>query len=375
SVLLVAIAKTGNDPRYDIPLDTAIPVIGGSAASHLLAYSANGQGDSATGTSVPLVDRHVPVQGPVAVNFQDTNYQHGKVGGQATITRASSESDVTDYALYWGTSANNSLLYIAILPKATSPLAYTFASGADFPATATHLLAFTMNADGIQNSRPAAVAVHDRGLPEEPAISVQFVDGDMGVGEISGIVTIERAVDEALITYYAVYYAQGPSGPLGSFVGSVAANGQNVTVLIPADTRPPVGYGYLHVRTANADGFMATGVSCPIVDRIVPTHTATSIDFYDQNVVLDQLGGLITVSPASDETLITRYGIYFADVWKQALVLIVELPQGMAELNYTLPSMTRPAGAQYLLVLTGSADGFMANGLTALIEDRAVPQE
>eukprot|EP00440_Ansanella_granifera_P050640 gb/GFBE01054887.1/.p1 GENE.gb/GFBE01054887.1/~~gb/GFBE01054887.1/.p1 ORF type:complete len:1101 (+),score=187.44 gb/GFBE01054887.1/:1-3303(+) len=371
---LVDITATGNAPQYDIPLGTTVPVVGGNAATYFLVFSFNGNGEMGTGPSLQFHDRHVPYQGPAGVAFSDADYKHGDVQGTITISRASSESDVTDYVLYWGSSASSYLLYITSLPVATYPLVHPIPAGTSLPLGATHLLAYTMNADGMNEVNVASTSVRDRGLPEHAARSVEFVDSDLGKGEISGLVSIFYAADESLISHYLVYYAQAEQGPTGPLLGSTAATGNNVTVLIPADTAPIPGYSYLYVRSKNSDGVMSQGIGTEIVDRYVPTAVAQSVSFLDEDLLADQLAGTIEITPAVDETDITRYAIYFADLYQQPLSFIAEVSSGFDLPNYTLAAATPlPTGAEYLLVLSGSDDGFMTTGTTAALVDRAVP--
>ncbi|CAJ1423652.1 unnamed protein product [Effrenium voratum] len=259
------------------------------------------------------------------------------------------------------------------------------------------------------------------------ATSLAFLDLDLVQGEIGGLVSIGRAVDETAITSlaaksYAVYFAvaeEGPPGRLkffpclvtygcgvavnqsGPSLGSVTASGQDVFVLVPTDTAPQVGYPYLIVRSRNADGEMATGIGRSmwnfdvaqeraaawflrlclgqgilLVDRFVPVDPAQSISFLDEDLSLGVIGGTIEIGAALLETEIskylTQYGIYWADASQQPISLIAELAPG--DYNYSVALGTaKPSQAQYLLVLTGNEHGYMSSGASTALVDRAYP--
>ncbi|CAJ1360561.1 unnamed protein product [Effrenium voratum] len=361
------LAADGFAPSYAIPSNTAVP----NTATHFLVFSSNSFGEGATPSSYAFTDRHVPSYGPNGIFFSDTGYTSGQVTGSITISRAASEADVTHYALYWGSSASTFLLYIATVPKATDPLVHGLAA-ATVPSGGTHLLAYTMNADGLNEAQIASALVYDRGVPAYPATSLAFLDLDLVQGEIGGLVSIGRAVDETAITSYAVYFAVAEEGPPGPSLGSVTASGQDVFVLVPTDTAPQVGYPYLIVRSRNADGEMATGIGILLVDRFVPVDPAQSISFLDEDLSLGVIGGTIEIGAALLETEISKYGIYWADASQQPISLIAELAPG--DYNYSVALGTaKPSQALYLLVLTGNEHGYMSSGASTALVDRAYP--
>ena len=364
---------TGFAPSYTVPTGTAIPQVSGVYASHFLVYSSNSFGESSSASSLAFTDRHVPAQGPSGVSFTDTDLKHGEVTGTITIARASSESDVTNYVLYWGSSPTNFLLYIAQLPVATNPMSYALTSTA-IPSGGTHILAYTMNADGLNEADIASTLVYDQGIPEHPATSLAFVDLDLVQGEIGGFITIGAASDESIITSYALYFAVAAVGPPGPTIATVTATGSDVAHFLPTDTLVLSGYPYIVVRSRNADGEMTTGPGILATDRFVPSFPAQSVSFTDEDLLGGQIAGTIEVTAATDETDITKYGIYFANAFQQALSLIAEVPQGPVSPNHTLPIGTAvPSQAQYLLVLTGNDDGYMTTGVTVVLVDLALP--
>jgi hypothetical protein len=96
----------------------------------------------------------VPVHAPTSVTFRDEDPTEGNVSGTVKIGRASDESDVSTYNLYWGSSATAKLASITSLPKTGADLAYLLV-GRVQPG-ATDLLAFTANEYG---EMPTGVSV------------------------------------------------------------------------------------------------------------------------------------------------------------------------------------------------------------------------
>lgn len=101
----------------------------------------------------------VPANAPAAVAFTDTDTDEGELGGTVTITKATSEADVTHYVLYFGSDSTTKTSEIVTLPKTGENLTYTFPSGQTFGAN-THILAYTKNAQGLC-ATPAYVAITD----------------------------------------------------------------------------------------------------------------------------------------------------------------------------------------------------------------------
>jgi hypothetical protein len=100
----------------------------------------------------------VPAGAPQGVTFVDEDPRQGLVTGALTIQHAADESDVTAYAVYWGTDAGAKvdLSPIIELAKTGQDVTYRIPTDTPVPAGATSLLAFAVNAGG--ESATAAVA-------------------------------------------------------------------------------------------------------------------------------------------------------------------------------------------------------------------------
>src|SRR5512143_776813 len=88
-----------------------------------------------------------PTHAASSLVFADTDPTKGNVSGVVTIGKATVESDVSSYVLYWGTDATTRLgSAITTIAKTGSDLKYSL-SGA-VPVGANDLLVFTANAQG-----------------------------------------------------------------------------------------------------------------------------------------------------------------------------------------------------------------------------------
>ena len=103
---------------------------------------ANGDGNS-VGDARPTTPTHAPQ----SVTFVDQDPSKGTVAGLVAITKAADESDVTSYALYWGSDGNTRLgNAIATFPKTGADVSYSLTGAV--PVGANDLLAFSVNAVG-----------------------------------------------------------------------------------------------------------------------------------------------------------------------------------------------------------------------------------
>src|SRR5690606_19894863 len=96
-------SATGSDIVHTFNANTVIP--SSPAATHLLVFTANNDGEMATGVSVAITDIGPPVNAAQGISFTDTDGTAGEIAGIVAITKASDESDLTDYVLYWGSDA------------------------------------------------------------------------------------------------------------------------------------------------------------------------------------------------------------------------------------------------------------------------------
>ncbi|MDT8446893.1 MAG: Ig-like domain-containing protein [bacterium] len=97
-----------------------------------------------------------------SLTFIDQNHTAGTVQGTLGITLATSESDLTDYVVYWGSNSYTKLsgyAALATLPKTGASQNFNL-TARSLPNGATHLLVYSKNSTG-EFASPASVKVVD----------------------------------------------------------------------------------------------------------------------------------------------------------------------------------------------------------------------
>lgn len=369
--------KTGKDLSYAIPkAGLMIP----ATATHILVRTKNMDGEMLSGLSLMIDDLGVPKNPAGGIAFTDTDSAGGKLSGNITITKASIESDLTNYVLYWGQSSTTKLSTmtnpISTLSKTGSNLIHTISAGTAKPVGATHFLVFTKNDDG-EMAIAKSVLIIDKGVPTNASTAIAFTDLDLLLTKLQGSITITKAANEADLTHYVLYWGMNASdkiSPTATPIVTIAKTGANLTHTLAAGTAIPTGATHFLVRTKNAGGEMATGANLKFTDLGVPTKAAASVAFTDTDKVAGKIGGNIAIGKATNEADLTDYVIYWGSnattKLSTAATPIATLAKKNANLTHALPAGTViPAGATHLLVRTKNAVGEMATGVSVAITD------
>jgi len=370
---IVTLAKTGANLTHSLGADTSLP----GGATHLLVFTKNADGEMATGISAAIDDLGVPENAPVGIAFTDSDIDGGELGGTVTITKATDESDVTHYVLYWGSDSSTKLSgqsAVDTIAKTGADVSHIISASTAIPANATHLIAFTKNAGG-EMATGVNVAIGDVGIPSNAAAGIAFTDSDLDGGELEGTVTITKAGDESDVTHYVLYWGSDSSTKLGgqSAIDTIAKTGANVSHVFAADTSIPTNATHLLVLTKNADGEMATGVNVAIGDLGVPEHAAQSVAFTDGDTDEDEISGDVTITKATDESDVTHYVLYWGSDSSTKLVgqsAINTIVKTGADVTHSFSASTAiPTNATHLLVFTKNDDGEMGTGVNVEITD------
>lgn len=156
---ITTLAATGNNLTYTIPANTTIPV----STTHIIVYTNNSKGEALTGVSVLLNDLNinVPLNDAQAVSFIDTDYDRNQISCSIEIIKAFDESDVENYAIYWGSDATTKMGLIAVKPKTGNNIYHFVNSNTAIPAGAEYILVFTRNAAGNEPLTCAASEIKD----------------------------------------------------------------------------------------------------------------------------------------------------------------------------------------------------------------------
>mmetsp|Transcript_132781 Transcript_132781/g.424926 ORF Transcript_132781/g.424926 Transcript_132781/m.424926 type:complete len:1192 (-) Transcript_132781:467-4042(-) len=171
-----------------------------------------------------------PAHAPLALAFEDVDPNIAVYGGTVTVTAAADESDIEYYRIYFVSGAGFQLQGLGEPIPATGASEYTLkVNGSFVPSTyARYLVAVSGRAIGelpaqLQGSAPR-VALKDYGRPISGARALRWTgDADRRLGFIQGSLVFDRALNEASVTNYNVYWrmADGSRGPmLGSIDGA-----------------------------------------------------------------------------------------------------------------------------------------------------------
>ena len=201
-----------------------------SSATHLLVYTAMNGLEMTTGISIPLVD-FAPVQVvPASISFTDTDASPGELGGTITLGRASDESEVIGYAVFWGTESVVMDLAVQGLKGSGDDVELQLPANTPKPAGATHLLGFVTSSSG-RGATYVSVNVTDLDLSSVPG-GLTFQDTDPGATRIGGAVTIQQAAATTGVFAYNLYFSTGSCDVVGSQIVSlpVLAGGDPICI-------------------------------------------------------------------------------------------------------------------------------------------------
>ena len=131
-----------------------------------------------------------------SITFTDTDDTTGEIGGTITITRASNESDVSFYVLYWGDSSGKIGDEIAEISISASIIAYDVTAGTT-PLN-THFWVYTSNSigemvTGVSHEIVDATSGAVQTVPTIAAGGITFADTDSDTGTIGGTINITKA--------------------------------------------------------------------------------------------------------------------------------------------------------------------------------------
>ena len=95
-----------------------------------------------TPNSPPQPEPTAPTAKAISLNFTDEDYDAVELSGSLSITKASDETEITGYSLFWGADPTTKLedTAFAELDKIGSDLSYTFSSSTSIPNGATHVI-------------------------------------------------------------------------------------------------------------------------------------------------------------------------------------------------------------------------------------------
>jgi hypothetical protein len=176
-----AAAEAANAPSLQTYYETTYQncISGASliAACYNDAYSPPPITDSSSGggTAGGTSSESAPTHSAQGLAFDDIDLDSLQIGGDVTFQKASDETDLTSYVLYWGSDSTTKLttvpqiaeisksgvLLLMGTQQSNSTLSFTVATNTLVPSGATHFLVFTKNAFG-EMSTGASVRFIDK---------------------------------------------------------------------------------------------------------------------------------------------------------------------------------------------------------------------
>ncbi len=119
-----------------------------SGADHLLTFAALTGGTNSLVAWTSIVDFRPPAHSPSSIQFTDTDYSAGVIAGTLSIGRATSETDISHYNIYFGTSSTQKfsqgsgpLSAVAVTSSTGSTVIEVSLASTNVPANAFYLLA------------------------------------------------------------------------------------------------------------------------------------------------------------------------------------------------------------------------------------------
>ncbi len=194
--------------------------------------------------------------------------------------------------------------------------------------------------------------------PANGPTSVAFSDQDPS-SQVSGPITIGRAVDESDIDFYNIRFGSTGCTPVGVQIAQIIRAGTgDIVYNMPATSVPATAQNIL-VFTKNLGGENPNCMSTPINNDQPtpepPAQNAVAVSFSDTDLNAT-VGGPINITKATSETTITHYVIRWGTPSHCNISgggLIAEVAKTGSNIVYNLPAGTAlPGAADEILVYT-----------------------
>ena len=368
---IASLSKEEKLLSFRIDKDTPRP----EDASHILVCSSNFGQEMGECISISIQDQGAPDVKTLSAGFIDQDSDPGEVSGDLILQmNAEKSGEFSFYSAYWGSDIfTKTGDEIKKVPGIGSQITFTIKENTPVPENSRYFLIYGSDQEGHQ-SIVYAIAVTDLGLPVESAVSMTFVDADTRGGYLGGDIIINKASDEDNIDHYRIYWGSDQLTKMTDTpVASLDKTGKDLSFTFPEDTERPELATHLLVRTANRGGEMQSGIHVLIIDKGVPLNKPVNISFTDNNLKGRHLTGEISIIPASNESDVTHYSVYWGNSEQSRAGLIGTVNKGGAGLTLNLDS-SLPEGVSYLIVHSANDHGEMTEGIYNKIYDKGLPE-
>ncbi|PVZ67669.1 hypothetical protein DC094_14630 [Pelagibaculum spongiae] len=397
--------KTGENLEYVLDEDTVMP----QGSTHIMVFSSNGDTEMKECITMAVTDAG-GLPKPPAATFTDPSTDVGTINttvavNELTYTEFTDDGDATDdnfdiidgYVVYWGSNATTKLNSTALkedFVKGTSADSISVDLGAPVavPTGATHLLVYSYvgtvaDADRVESTMARAVRIADAGFPTVTIASVSFNDVDYDKGQIQG--DLEFSVtsgEEDDFNSFNIYFGDGED-KVGAAIGEVATvSGTNeYTFSFSENTQvPELADNFLLFPVKDSVERIGAPVEEDIVDNVagsIPGDGPGAVTFFDGDVTADELSGTVTIAPATDETDVDEYVLYWATdneienkLYETPITRVATNSE--EDVTATIPLNTVvPAAATHIVIVSSNAVGESTSETDIVIAnvDNALP--
>ena len=304
---------------------------------------------------------------------QDYDFDPKEISGTLYIGNPEGSNNIIAYNLYFGENQTTKNDFIGEISNTSSAeiLEYTFNLNTSIGDN-SHILVFAKDPSDemkVGISTPIIDVTSD--IMEHVAGGIVFNDLDTNKDEISGTVNIVRALNEANVVYYYLYWGLNDTETNGEPIAKISKRNSEIKYSITENTNPGINT-HLIVKTVDRYGSVAAGISIPIVDYIgrPPDITAQGISFYDSDGEKNEIGGTVNIFRAENESYITHYTLYWGTSETEINgIPIGSMPKTGSDLSFEIPQNINPETNTHIIIKTENLFGEMINGISTKIYD------
>ena len=214
----------------------------------------------------------------------------------------------------------------------------------------------------LQENRTVSVE-----FTEPSGLEIIFLDEDGSLGEISGNLSISGTNDNSDVFAYNLYWGSDAETRL-SIIAEIDPN--SPAYRFNASTEIPEGATHLLIFELKLTGEQEPPVFWKIVDTGPPVLSATSLSFTDIDSTGGEIGGTLIIEPASDESAISNYRLYWGSDETTTLQFIVQWNANGEPYSHNININTNlPSSATHFIVVSMNHLGEGAQ-ISLEIEDR-----
>ncbi|CAE7663589.1 PIF1 [Symbiodinium sp. CCMP2592] len=293
----IGFLESATDTGLEVPDNTAL-----EGFRALLVYTFSSLAEQTTPVAQSLSDVSVTIRN---VSFVDFDLDRQELGGEIfwALPTSTVQTDVSVYLAMSPSGSGRSL--VAHVPGSTD----TMALAADTPKGAFHFVAVYARSPFAEQTTPSVLQITDT---DSSVGNLTFVDKDLDLDELGGIVSWDESADTAQVQDYLVFLASNASGDDRSAIGSPLPSTGPVLTL-EAQLPPNTGLmAFKHVavyaRSALAEQ------STPVFEELSDAFLTLAVNFTDQDLDEGDIGGTLAFDLASgDISQLQHFVIHLAD--------------------------------------------------------------